>query len=417
MSISSAVLRGGLALALLLAVIVGAAQDITPLGEPPNPNLAITFPPPVYVLREVVEVRGTVNVPGLANYFLEFRPLVPAEAADSDTQRPWFPAALPVTTPVQDAVLGLWNTRTAPDGLYELRLTVNITGGGTEFFRVSPLRIDNASVPAATPTPTTVSAPARPTLVPTPTSLPGGAQNRPITPPPTLPANPANAPLAIALNNANVRSGDDVTYPRVGLLLRDEFAVIVGISSLGTGWYYVELTNGVRGFVAPSVVRTEGNLTGLPPVMPPPRPTPLPVTPTFTPTITPIPASATPASSGANLAIVSIRLEPAQPTCQASFGVFVTVINNGTGPAPTGFSISAVDRHSASGTVTASTTGAAPALQPGQTFVSEMYLTVGTFFNETHSVGVVIDSGAQVAETNEGDNSSAITYTLAQGGC
>lgn len=397
----------------VLAALVGVAQEITPLGEPENPDFFISFPPPVYVVNGTVEIQGTVNLSNLANYFLEFRPLdLSEEAEETDARRPWFPASLPVTTPVEEGILATWNTATAPDGLYELRLTANTTDGQTHHFRVSPLRIDNKSVPAATATSTPLP---RPTLPPTPTGLPGAPPARPTAIP--SPANPANAPLVIALQNANVRTGDDTVYPRVGILFRNEAAVILGISSFGSGWYYIQLADGTKGFIAPSVVRTEGNLVGLPRIEPPPPPPPPPTfTPsaTFTPTLPPPTATA---PSSANLAIVTVQLSPAQPVCKASFAILVTIINNGTGAAPSGFSVSASDRHNASGTVNASTVGTVPPLQPGQTFVSEMYLTVSTFFNETHTVNITVDSGAQIAETNEGDNSTAVQYTLAQGGC
>ncbi|HEX2621663.1 MAG TPA: hypothetical protein VHL11_16005, partial [Phototrophicaceae bacterium] len=38
-----------------------------------DPNLVITYPPAVYVVRGQVEIRGTANLPGMLNYFLEFR--------------------------------------------------------------------------------------------------------------------------------------------------------------------------------------------------------------------------------------------------------------------------------------------------------------------------------------------------------
>jgi len=92
------------------------------------------------------------------------------------------------------------------------------------------------------------------------------------------------------------------------------------------------------------------------------------------------------------------------------------VINSGTGPAPA-FSISAVDRRSADGSTTQSTKGAVPPLNAGQAFTSEMYLTISTFYSEAHTISVSLDSGAQVIETNEGDNVTTYGYNLAQGAC
>jgi hypothetical protein len=46
-----------------------------------------------------------------------------------------------------------------------------------------------------------------------------------------------------------------------------------------------------------------------------------------------------------------------------------------------------------------------------------MRLTVDTFFNETHRINATVDSGGQVLETNEGDNSGFRDYTLQRGSC
>ncbi|PJF29043.1 MAG: hypothetical protein CUN52_10365, partial [Phototrophicales bacterium] len=60
----------------LLAVSVNA-QGITPNpNTPPNPNANISFPPPVYFLRGEMQIYGSANLPNMANYFLEYRPLI-----------------------------------------------------------------------------------------------------------------------------------------------------------------------------------------------------------------------------------------------------------------------------------------------------------------------------------------------------
>ena len=69
------------------------------LQQPPeaNPDANITFPPPVYVVRHRVDIRGTVAVANLQNFFIEFRPLTPDGAAQpgDDEESMWFPATLP----------------------------------------------------------------------------------------------------------------------------------------------------------------------------------------------------------------------------------------------------------------------------------------------------------------------------------
>lgn len=384
------------------------AQDIAPVGEPTDPNFAISFPPPVYVLNGTVDIRGSANVPSMGSYFIEFRPLVltpgtaPTPTPNPDAEAPWFPAALPQTSALQNGVLGRWNTLTAPDGLYEMRLTVNMTNGAQQYFRVSPLRIDNTTFVAPQPTfqPTIVS---RPTLAPTPTSPTGGSTS--------------GGPRVTAAMNANVREGDSTFYNRIGTLLNGQSADIVGISPNAGRWYYIRLSNGQQGFIAPSTVSVEGDTSGLPIINPPPLPTAIP---TAIPTrilATAIPtALPTTAATGSNLAIQSVTVDPVQPICNQSTLVTVKVINNGTGQSPA-FSIGLTDRRSSDGSTTSSTRGAVPALNAGQAFTSEMYLTVTTFYSEGHTLTIAVDSGAQVIETNEGDNVTTYGYNLAQGGC
>jgi hypothetical protein len=374
------------------------------------------------VLAQVMEIRGSADAPDMANYFLEFRPLDLREEADeTDARRPWFPATLPQLQPVTDGVLGLWNTTTVPDGLYELRLTVNVRGDEQRIFRVSPLRVDNANfqppVAQATPTDTFV----RPTLPPTPTGLPGSAPN--VTIPIASPTGlSVNSPRVEATTNANVRSGDDTIYPRIASLTAGQTAPVLGISSTGSGWYYIQLPNGRTGFIAPSTVRALGDFSQLSQITPPPRPTQPPRTPTPVPSNTP-PATATlvptagPVASSANLAITSVVLNPAQPRCGENFTITATIINNGAGSTPTSFTVRAVDVHNASGKGTGATTGGIPALPAGGSFVSVMNLTVNTFFEEGHTLSVRADPDNIIGETNEGDNVFSVGYTLATAGC
>ena len=245
---------------VLLLVATTAFQVISPLPEEAvDPNLQISWPPPIYTVRGAVEVRGTMNVPNTSSYFLEFRALNPDFTIADDTV-PWSPATLPAQVAVIDDVLGIWNTEVVPDGVYELRMTVNVVGGTPLFARVSPLRIENVLPPfLATPTPIvipTLVPQEVPTLIPTPTAL-------------------NLNPEAVALTNANVRLGDNTSYPTVGSLAANERVPVIGRSNSGSGWWYVRLRNGNEGFVAPSVVEVTGNTSGLPRVNPPATPTPI----------------------------------------------------------------------------------------------------------------------------------------------
>lgn len=387
----------------LLVIPLVMAQTTDPIIEPNDDTLVnsaanISFPPPVYVVREAFDIRGTVSLPTMRNFFVEFRPLVidDVDALPSE-QRPWFPATLPQTTPIIDDVLGTWNTFTAPDGLYELRLTINTDGGVPEYARVSPIRVQNnippfledtlaGSAPTLIPT---QAAPGRATLAPTPTAFSSG-------------------PQVVALIDSNVRRGDSTEYDRVGFLFGGETAAIIGISSFGTDWYYIQLASGRRGFIAPSVVRTEGDLSNLPRINPPPPPTPI-------PTNTPVP-TATPAAV-ANLIISEVELDPNSPQCNETFTIYVTVQNTGTGASSSGGSISVVDTRTEDGSTTESTLGAFPPLEPGSSATGVIPITVSTFYNENHSLNIRIDSNNSVNETNESDNTITIVYELDQADC
>jgi hypothetical protein len=153
-----------LLLLMVLPVLVGSAlaQQIEPITPPTGTEqIAITYPVPVLAVSGQVTIAGTVSVPNLSNYFVEFRPLVVVgPGTPTPPEGNWFPATLPSNRPVTNNVLGVWNTTTAPDGLYELRLVV-IAGGRTQFFRVSPVRILN-NPEALSPFASVLAAPTQP---------------------------------------------------------------------------------------------------------------------------------------------------------------------------------------------------------------------------------------------------------------
>lgn len=393
----------------LMLVGIIRAQDITPLTPPdPNNQLAITFPPAVALVRGQVDIRGSANIADLSNYFVEFRPIVEVLDPAAPDNRPWFPATLPSNQAVQSGVLGTWNTETTNDGLYEIRLTVN-TATGTQFFRVSPVRVLNqpagelaffetilgSAAPVSTPTQAFAA-------LATPTQFGNAPVRPPLAATPTPIFSTSGEPIVTAQIDSNVRTGDSTSYPVVGALLEGESARVVGISTSGSGWYYIELENGRRGFVAPGIVRFEGNPNGLQRISPPATPTP-------TPTNTPVPTG--------NLQITGLELQPATPQCAETFEVYINIANTGTSATSTGGSILVRDRNVRTGDITATGTTTFPALQPGENFLRIIPLTVDTYFDETHQVIVTVDSNNEVRETNETDNQRTITYDLGQSTC
>lgn len=389
-----------IALALLFALVLPAfAQTGAPIGEESvDPNANISWPPPVYVVRGEFEVRGTANLPNMTNYFLDFRPLGDDLLPLSDSEDDWFPAVLASPSAVNDSVLGTWNTELVADGLYELRLTVNVQGGIPVQHTVSPLRIENTPPPfAATPTPV-------------PTATLAASPTPDVTAVPTQDAIPR---VTITTPNGNVREGDSTVYRIIASFPQGTQAQIRGLSNRGSGWYYVQLADGRLGWMSPDIVQTSGDLTGLPLVAPPPPPPPtappIPTSPPFVPTVAP--------SSNANLVAGIVVLDPAQPTCGQTFTVGFDVANLGSEATTISGTVSLVDQRAADGSQQGNTVGGFPVIQPGETFRVNMPLTISTWYNETHRITVVIDPSNQIPENNEGDNSRTIEYTLQKGDC
>jgi len=362
-----------LALTLLL-VLTAHAQETT------DPNANISWPPPVYVLSGEVEIRGTVNVANMTNYFLEFRTLDDnLEAEDT----PPIPATLPSSTPVQDGVIGVWDTTQVTDGLYELWLTVNVSGGQAVQHIVSPLRIENEPPPFVIPA--TQAAP------------------QPVTTEEPAAASGPTATIAVA--SANVRSGDSTDYSVLMALPLGTELPVIGISNRGTRWYQVQLPDGRVGWVAPSVASISGDTSGLPSIQPPPIPA------TRTPTPTPTP------STSADLVAGIVVLDPTTPTCQQTFTVGFDVANLGDAPTTVSGVVSLVDSRAADGSAQGTTIGGFPILQPGQTFRVNMPLTISTYYNEVHRITLTIDAGYSIPDRDRSNNTRTIDYTLQKGGC
>ncbi len=289
-------------LLILLIAVVGATaafQQISPVPGTENPLAAITYPPPVYTLRGEFEIRGTAAIEGMTSYFLEVTPLIipvdPAQALDEI----WLPISMASSASVFDGVLGVWDTTIYDDGLYSMRLTVT-TPAGNIVSLVSPLRIENVLPPFVTPeTGGVIVVP--PVVV---TQDPGQ-----ISPPVTT------APIGTATVNGNVRTGDTTAYSVVTALQSGQTVEVIGISSSGSGWWYIRLPDGREGFAAPSILNVTGDTSGLPRIAPPPPPV---VQPTAVPTSVP--------ASAPDAIIANARFDRALVQGQA-FQIFVTVRN------------------------------------------------------------------------------------------
>lgn len=389
-----------LALALALAPLMPeASAQTTPTPAPilvlgtsddeQDEQARISFPPPVYVVRDRVAVRGSANAPGMTSYFLEVLSL--KDFPDpTDPDAIWTPATLPSNRRVEDGILGEWDTRLIIDGLYALRLTLNVTGQGRLTHLISPLRVENepppfvvvdvppVGRPEATPTLAVIT---RPTLAPTPTQF-------------------SALPRVTATTDANVRRGDNVNTPRVGVLLAGQSADVIGRSP--EGWYYIQLPTGGRGFISPVVVNFSGNAATLQLVFPPATPTPV-------PTNTPVPTG--------NLLINGHGLVPEDPRCNEPFQVQANITNNGSARTLSGGVVQLQNFHAASNTLVTTATATFPPMDPGQNFVVVFNILVSSFPRENHRVVLTIDPNNQIPEENEADNTYTFSYRLRAGGC
>lgn len=388
-------------LLLMGLVTVPAQAQVTTTAV--NPNANISWPPPIYLLHGLVAVRGTANVPNMSNYFISFQPL----NDDLSPAGEYLPAALLSSRPVQDNTLGVWDTTLVDDGLYMLRLTVNVRGGRPVTHTVGPIRVENNPPPYAQ-----VQFPGgqiSPTTVPIfPTQVPIFPTQVPFIPTPTYDPTPRGT---VRTQTANVRQGDSTEYVVLTSLPQGQTVRIVGLSARGTGWFYVQLINGLQGWMAPSVIDVTGNLVGLPLIQPPPLPaTPTPI-PTATPIFTPVPPNI------ANLVAGIFVFDPPSPTCAQTFTVGFDVANQGFLQTATSGTVSLVDTRVADGSIQGSTIGGFPILLPGQTFRVNMPITISTWYNETHRITLTIDPGNLILESNEADNVRVVEYTLQRGGC
>lgn len=363
------------------------AQQPTPQS---SPNVVITYPPAVYVVRGSVEVRGTVNLPNLSTYFLEFRSLDPATLQPFDENEPWLPATLPQTGAVIDNVITTWDTLTVADGLYQLRLVANVSRQGPTAFVVQPIRVEN-DIPPFLQIETPVAEPTSPTIIGQPTATTGGI----VIVRPTLAATPTSLastnPIATANVDANVRSGDDQNkYPVIGALPAGFTADVLGISSSGSGWYYIELGNGRRGFISPSTITITGNISNLQRINPPPPPA--------TATPTPLPFTGDAVADG-------IGVVPAAPTCNVPFDVQVNITNAGAQAFGSGAVVQVRIQRVSDGAIVATGFGNFPALSQGQNYVAVVPFSLNATSGVQYRALATADINNNIIESNEGNNS------------
>lgn len=219
------------------------------------------------------------------------------------------------------------------------------------------------------------------------------------------------APMATFTQGVNVRRGPSTNFnPPIGSFAANQTAEIVGINPAGD-WYKVRYYN-ADGWVFASLLTVSGDTSNIP--VDPGPPTPIPATATPIPP-TGVPATAVPQSQ-ANLVAGNIRLDPSQPTCRETFNVRVDLANLGSQDTTTTGTFTIQDLHN--GSVQAETQGPIPIIEDGKTVESaSIPLTVNTFYNETHTIVVILNPSGSIPESGSGDNRRELQYTLQKGDC
>jgi len=184
-----------------------------------TPKLALTAPAEGSEVSGLVTLRGSMDVPYFASYRLEY--------GVSHNPGAYGRIAGPFQHPIRHGVLGLWDTRSLPNGPYTLRLVVRDKAGNEYDAKVHVQLNHLLETPTATVTPTatpTATATMTPTPVPTATPtvamkpLPTATPTPLPTATPTATPAPAEAiidsPAANALLNTTVDLyGTADTYP------------------------------------------------------------------------------------------------------------------------------------------------------------------------------------------------------------
>lgn len=268
-------------------------------------------------------------------------------------------------------------------------------------FRVAGAEATTSPTPAVT---ATSGVPILPTLPPS--STPPAAAT--VT---TAPVSTGSGTLTgTFIQTLNVRSGPGLAFnPPIGSFNAGQTTDVLARNPAGD-WYKVRYLSG-EGWVFAQLVTLNGDAASLPVDAGPPAPT----QPSAAATL-PLPATNTPPAS-ANLAGGLVALNPSQPVCAQTFVVSFDIANTGTSATAASGTVTLTDTRAADGSLQQETTGGFPVLQPGETFRVEMPLTVSTNYAETHRLTLTIDPANQIAETQDGDNTQTVEYTLLKGAC
>ncbi len=216
----------------------------------------------------------------------------------------------------------------------------------------------------------------------------------------------------VEVDGLNFRAGPSTDYPIIRVLTLGQLTEIVGRLADNSWW---QVRDGINiGWISAAYTSESGDCSLIPVAAPPPSPTPRPATatPTTPPTSTPIPGSPAPTFTATptipDLVVSAIRgpqLLELNATGTVGAQYTVTILNQGTGNS---------GQFSTSFKHPDGTTQQLPAivvnLAPGQT----VDLTVDVLFeaSDNYRLEATVDSGSQVAESDEGNNVRTLNVVI-----
>ena len=229
------------------------------------------------------------------------------------------------------------------------------------------------------------------------TAVPPPASNSTNVPTETLSPTPCT-PLVTSTANANVRSGPDTAYEIIGFLSLGSTANISGRNDANTWWYIDNVgASGGHGWISGSVVTTSCLPSVVQVVAAPPLP------PTATPTNTEVP----PVAGVPDLVASGMQYWPNPAKNAQPIDIQVKVTNNGTAPSG-GFSVVWLSNQDLPGC-----NWSVSGLGVGESKNLDCQFTYNGNATASYWTTLVVDSGGQVAESNEGNNSRDVTLKVA----
>ncbi|GMR09651.1 MAG: hypothetical protein BMS9Abin28_0471 [Anaerolineae bacterium] len=142
---------------LSLSTLLSLMQQVPGFAE-------ITEPMQGQSVTGIVTISGTASHPAFESFDLAF-------SFDPDPTDTWFPIGEALDTPVVDGRLAIWDTIEITDGVYRLRLRVNVEGSPPFETVIGGVRVRNYT-PTETPPPAAVGALPTSAATPAPTLQP-----------------------------------------------------------------------------------------------------------------------------------------------------------------------------------------------------------------------------------------------------